>query len=64
MTKLTTQASIGIGVPLGIIVLAVFAGLIYANVAHRRKHARGEVELTKVDPEAPKPKAIRWNPYG
>ncbi|KAJ4297562.1 hypothetical protein N0V90_005454 [Kalmusia sp. IMI 367209] len=67
MTKLTTQASIGIGVPLGVILVFTLAGIIYANVAKRRKRALGEVELTKVDdpeaPSAPAPKVIKWNPH-
>lgn len=66
MTKLTTSASIGIGVPLGVILLAAFAGIIYSVMA-KRKNPRGDVELTKTDPTAPPapaPKVIKWNPNG
>ncbi|KAF2447017.1 hypothetical protein P171DRAFT_483077 [Karstenula rhodostoma CBS 690.94] len=52
MTKLSTAASIGIGVPLGVILLAAFAGIIYSVMA-KRKTPRGDVELTKTDPAAP-----------
>lgn len=64
MTKLTTQASIGIGVPLGVILLFTIAGIIWANVTKRKKKSRGDVELTKVDQDAPAPKTIKWSPYG
>jgi hypothetical protein len=59
MSKLTTQASIGIGVPLGIIIVFAVGGLIWANM--RKKTDRGDVEM--VDPNAPKPKQIKWNPH-
>jgi hypothetical protein len=61
MPKLTTQASIGIGVPLGFIVVCVIAGMIWANVRSRRMGKRGDVEL--VDPNMPAPKVIKWNPH-
>ena len=69
MTKLTTAASIGIGVPLGVILIAAIAGIIYSTMGKRNKTARGDVELVKTDPEvpsapAPAPKVIRWNPHG
>jgi hypothetical protein len=66
MTKLTTAASIGIGVPLGVILIACIAGIIY-SVTAKRKAPRGDIELTKTDPEAPPapaPKVIKWNPHG
>jgi len=61
MSKLTTQASIGIGVPLGVIVLFIIGGLIWANVTKRKGANRGDVEM--VDPNAPKAKVIKWNPH-
>ncbi|KAL5377517.1 hypothetical protein DPSP01_009707 [Paraphaeosphaeria sporulosa] len=64
MTKITTAASIGIGVPLGVILVAAIAGIIY-SVTAKRKTPRGDVELVKTDPTAPPapaPKVIRWNP--
>jgi hypothetical protein len=65
MTKLTTQASIGIGVPLGILLLITISGIIWANVNARKRAARGDVELVE-DPHKPQvaPKVIRWNPHG
>jgi hypothetical protein len=61
MSKLTTQASIGIGVPLGIIIVFAVGGLIWANM-RKSKGDRGDVEM--LDPNAPKPKQIKWNPHG
>lgn len=64
MTKLTNAASIGIGVPLGVILIAAIAGIIY-SVTAKRKTPRGDVELVKTEPEAqPAPKVIKWNPHG
>jgi hypothetical protein len=66
MPKITTAASIGIGVPLGVILLAAFAGIIYSLTA-KRKNPRGDVELTKTDatgPPAAAPRVIKWNPNG
>jgi hypothetical protein len=67
MTQLATSASIGIGVPLGVILLASIAGIIYAATNKRKKAARGDVELVMTEPEAAPPpaqKVIRWNPNG
>jgi hypothetical protein len=61
MSKLTTQASIGIGVPLGVILIFTLGGIIWANVRARRGAKRGDVEL--VDPNMPAPKVIKWNPH-
>lgn len=60
MSKLTTQASIGIGVPLGIILVFTIGGIIWANVKSR-KGKNGDVEM--MDPNAPAPKVIKWNPH-
>ena len=67
MTQLATSAAIGIGVPLGVILIASIAGIIYAATSKRKKAARGDVELVKTEPEAAPPpaqKVIRWNPNG
>jgi hypothetical protein len=66
MTKLTTQASLGIGIPMGIIVVIIIAALIWANLTKRKNAQRGDVELVE-DPDKPPqpaPKVIRWNPHG
>ena len=67
MTQLTTSASIGIGVPLGVILLASIAGIIYSVMGKRKGAAVGHVEQVMPDPEvtpASAPKVIRWNPHG
>lgn len=65
MTKLTTQASLGIGIPMGIILVLIIAGIIWANLTKRRKANRGDVELLEgQDKPQPAPKQIRWNPHG
>ncbi|KAF2689519.1 hypothetical protein K458DRAFT_413797 [Lentithecium fluviatile CBS 122367] len=65
MTKLTTQASLGIGIPLGIILILTIGGIIWANVTKRKRKNRGDVELVEgQDKPQPPPKVIRWNPHG
>jgi hypothetical protein len=62
--ELKTKAAIGIGVPLGVILIFLFAGLVYANI-QKKKRARGDVtdlEAYKPDENAPAPKVIKWNP--
>jgi hypothetical protein len=61
---LKTKAAIGIGVPLGVILILLIAGLVYANI-QKKKRTRGEVmdlEAHKPDENAPAPKVIKWNP--
>lgn len=61
---LKTKAAIGIGVPLGIILIFLFAGLLYANI-QKKKARRGEVrdlDLEEFKANAPPPKVIKWNP--
>jgi hypothetical protein len=65
--SITKKASIGIAVPLGVLLIFAFAGLLYATRAKRRRAANGEVvELT--DQERAEiianQKTIRWNPHG
>lgn len=60
---LKTKAAIGIGVPLGIILVLLIAGLVYANI--QKKKTRGEVrdlDLEEFKANAPPPKVIKWNP--
>ncbi|KAF2639184.1 hypothetical protein P280DRAFT_550640 [Massarina eburnea CBS 473.64] len=66
MSTLTTQASIGIGVPLGVILLFVVGGITWANLAKKKRNL-GDLELTTKpveDPNAPKPREIKWSPWG
>jgi hypothetical protein len=61
---LKTKAAIGIGVPLGVIVVLIIMGLVYANM-QKKKRTRGDVtdlDAYKPDENAPAPKVIKWNP--
>lgn len=56
------KAMLGLSIPFGILTILAIAGMLYAWKAKDKRQANGDVEL--VDPNAPKPRTIKWNPYG
>ncbi|ORX97861.1 hypothetical protein BCR34DRAFT_607123 [Clohesyomyces aquaticus] len=64
--ELKEKAAIGIGVPLGVLVIFIACGMAWANFTKKRRLARGEVEELEMgkDANVPAPRQIRWNPYG
>lgn len=59
---LKTQAAIGIGVPLGVILMFVLAGFVYVNMKKKQGGEVVDLDAIKTDPYAPAPKVIKWNP--